>query len=379
VVFQLSIACLLLSGSLLIIKQLNYIESRPLGYQKEQIINIPLFSQNMNSYFRQNDSTFSVRLQSFRDRIEAQSGVYATTLNSGSPGQGVVFRGTIPEGFSSEDNLFVANLSVDYDFLKTFGMETVAGRSFSKDFPSDEQEAFLVNETAIQEFKWESTEKAIGKTIDREGKKGTVIGVVKDFHFTDLTTPVTAIVLSIDRNQFGNLSVRFENASVQQTIEKMEAEWNTLFPEKAFEFGFLDEQLNQQYSSFQNFGSIIEAFTFIAILISCLGVYGLVLYTVQRKVKEIGVRKVLGASVQNILLIIYRDFALLIAIGFVIAVPLTWWLIERWFSNFIYHTNIDVVTFLFSLSLLLTVVMLTISYQAVRAAFANPVKSLRSE
>jgi putative ABC transport system permease protein len=338
-----------------------------------------LYSQNMNSYFRQNDSTFSVRLQSFRDRIEAQSGVTTSTLNSGSPGQGVVFRGTIPEGFSSEDNLFIANLSVDHDFIKAFGIEIVAGRSFSKEFPSDEQEAFMVNEMAIHEFKWESPEKALGKTITREGKKGTVIGVVKDFHFSDLTTPISAIVLSIDRNQFGNLSVRFENASVQQTLERLEAEWNTLFPEKAFEFTFLDGQLNQQYSSFQNFGSIIEAFTLIAILISCLGVYGLVLYTVQRKVKEIGVRKVLGATMRNILLIIYRDFALLIAIGFLIAVPLTWWLMDRWFSNFIYHTTIDVFTFLFSLSLVLVVVLLTISYQALRAASANPVHSLRSE
>jgi len=379
VVFQLAIACLLLSGSLLIMKQLDYIKNRPLGYQQEQIINIPLYSQNINSYFRQNDSTFQVRLQSFRDRIETQSGVNSTTLNSGSPGQGVVFRGTIPDGFSNEDNLFIANLSVDDDFIKTFGIETVAGRSFSKDFPSDEQQAFMVNETAIKEFNWDSPEKAIGKTINREGKKGTVIGVVRDFHFADLTTPVSAIVLSMDRNQFGNLSVRFDNTSVQQTLEKMEAEWNNLFPEKAFEFTFLDEQLNQQYSSFQNFGSIIEAFTLIAILISCLGVYGLVLYTVQRKVKEIGVRKVLGATMPNILMIVYRDFALLIAIGFSIAVPLTWWLINRWFSNFIYHTTIDMFTFLFSLSLVLVVVFLTISYQALRAASANPVKSLRSE
>ncbi len=379
VVFQLAIACLLLSGSLLIMKQLDYIKNRPLGYQQVQIINIPLFSQNINSYFRQNDSTFQVRLQSFRERIEMQSGVNSTSLNSGSPGQGVVFRGTIPDGFSNEDNLFIANLSVDHDFIKTFGIETVAGRSFSKDFPSDEQQAFMVNETAIKEFNWESPEKAIGKTINREGKKGTVIGVVRDFHFADLTTPVSAIVLSMDRNQFGNLSVRFDNASVQQTLEKMEEEWNNLFPEKAFEFTFLDEQLNQQYSSFQNFGSIIEVFTLIAILISCLGVYGLVLYTVQRKVKEIAVRKVLGASLSNILLIVYRDFALLIAIGFLIAVPLTWWLMDRWFSYFIYHTTIDVFTFLLSFSILLVVVLLTISYQSLRAASANPVNSLRSE
>jgi putative ABC transport system permease protein len=205
------------------------------------------------------------------------------------------------------------------------------------------------------------------------------VGVVKDFHFADLTSPLSAIVLSIDRNQFSALSIRFDNANVQQTINKIEAEWNRLFPEKAFEFVFLDEQLNQQYAAFQNFGSIIQFFTVIAILISCLGVYGLVLYTVQRKVKEIGVRKVLGASVQSILGLIYRDFTLLICLGFVIAVPLTYVLINQWFTNFIYHTTIDAGTFLISLGIVLVIVSITISYQAIRAAAANPVRSLRSE
>lgn len=379
VVFQLTIACLLLSGSLLIMKQLEYLESRPLGFQKEQIINVPLFSQNMNSYFRQNDSTFRLRLQSFRDLVTTQSGVHSTTLSAGSPGLGGIFRGTIPEGFTNEDNLFIVNLSVDDDFLNAYEIDVVAGRNFSKEFVSDEQKAFLVNETAVREFKWGTPEQALGKTINREGKEGTVVGVVKDFHFADLTSPLSAIVLSIDRNQFSALSIRFDNANVQQTINKIEAEWNRLFPEKAFEFVFLDEQLNQQYAAFQNFGSIIQFFTVIAILISCLGVYGLVLYTVQRKVKEIGVRKVLGASVQSILGLIYRDFTLLICLGFVIAVPLTYVLINQWFTNFIYHTTIDAGTFLISLGIVLVIVSITISYQALRAASANPVRSLRSE
>lgn len=379
VVFQLAVACLLLSGSLLIMKRLDYLESRPLGFQKEQVISVPLFSENMNGYFRQNDSTFRSRLQSFRDVVEMQSGVRNTTLSSGPPGLGSVFRGTIPEGFTQEDNLFVANLSVDVDFLSAYGIELVSGRSFSEEYVTDEREAFIVNESAVREFKWETPEKALGKTINREGKKGKVIGVVKDFHFTDLTTPVSAAVLSIDRNQFSSLSIRFENANVQYIISALEKEWNQIFPEKAFEFVFLDEQLNQQYATFQNFGSIIQSFTVIAILISCLGVYGLVLYTVQRKVKEIGVRKVLGASVKSILLLIYRDFTLLIAIGFIIAVPLTYWLIDKWFANFIYHTSIDAGTFVISLLLVVLIVSLTISYQAIRAASTNPVKSLRSE
>lgn len=379
VVFQLAIACMLLSGSLLIVKQLDYLSSRPLGFQKEHVITIPLFSQNLNGFFQQTDSTFRMRLQSFRDRIEMQSGVKQTTLSSGTPGAGAIYRGTTPEGSTPEDNILAANMSVDYDFKNAYGLEMIAGRWFNEDYGTDVAESFVVNETAVQEFKWESPEKAIGKTINREGKKGQVVGVIKDFNFAALTTAITALIFSIDQNQFNTLSIRFENSNVQTTMDLLAAEWNQTFPEKSFEYYFLNETLNQQYSNYQNFGRIIQSFTAIAILIACLGVYGLVLFTVQRKVKEIGVRKVLGASVQNILMIVYRDFALLIILGFVLAVPISYYFMSQWFDNFIYHTSIDALTYLISLIFILVIVSATISYQAIRAAMANPVKSLRSE
>jgi putative ABC transport system permease protein len=275
--------------------------------------------------------------------------------------------------------MFVANMAVDYDFKEAFGLELITGRTFSRDFGTDEREAFIINQTAVTEFKWNTPEEALGKIIDREGKKGKVVGVIKDFNFSDLTTPVSALVLSIDRNQFSALSVRFENSNVEQILTKMEQDWNSIFPEKAFEFTFLEEQLNQQYATYQNFGNSIQSFSIIAILISCLGVYGLVLFTIQNKVKEIGVRKVLGASVGGILQLIYRDFALLLVIGFVLALPVSYYFMTKWFSNFIYHTSIDALTYLISFSLVLFVVAATISYQAIRAAQVNPVKSLRSE
>lgn len=379
VVFQLSIACMLLTGSLLIIRQLNFLEDRPLGFQKDQVINVPLFSQNLNGIFSESDSAFRSRLQTFRNSVEAQSGVKQTTLSSGAPGLGVTFRGTIPEGFTQEDNLFIANMSVDYDFLQSYGMEIVSGRSFSRDYGTDEAEAYIVNETAVQEFKWNSPDNAIGKIIDKEGKKGKVVGVVKDFNFASLATPMSALVLELNPDQFTILSVKFENTNVDEILDRLEMEWNKIFPEKAFEFSFLDEQLSQQYANYRNFGIIIQTFTGIAILISCLGVYGLVLFTVQRKVKEIGVRKVLGANVSSILGLIYRDFALLIVIGFIIALPVSYYLMNQWLSNFIYHTNINVMSYVLSLVMVLVVVTLTIGYQALRAANANPVKSLRSE
>ncbi len=379
VVFQLAISCMLLSGSLLIIRQLNFLEDRPLGFQKEQVINIPLYSQNLNGLFSESDSTFRSRLQTFRNSVESQSGVKESTLSSGAPGLGVTFRGTIPEGFTQQDNLFIASMSVDYDFLKSYGMEMVSGRSFDRNYGTDEAEGYIVNETAVREFKWIDAEKALGKTLEKEGKKGKVIGVVKDFNFASLATPMSAMIIELDPDQFSTLSVKLDQRDAKEVIEKLEADWNKIFPEKAFEYSFLDEQLNDQYSNFQNFGTIIQTFTGIAVLISCLGVYGLVLFTVQRKVKEIGVRKVLGANIGSILYLIYKDFALLLLIGFVLAVPASYFFMNQWLDNFIYRTNVSVVTFAISLLVVFIIVSLTISYQALRAAYTNPVKSLRSE
>ena len=379
IVFQLGIACMLLSGSLLIIKQLDFLASRPLGFKRDHIVTVPLFSQNLNGLFSRPDSTFRIRVKSFRDNIEAQSGVMGTAMSSSVPGVGVVFRGTVPEGFTQQDNMFIANLSCDYDFFKTYEIEMVAGRPFSREFTTDPAEAFIVNETAVRDFKWETADKAIGKTINREGKIGKVVGVIKDINFTSLTSTISPLVMEYNPDQLSQLSIRFENSNVEQTIEKIEDTWSSMFPEKSFQFNFLDQQLDQQYSNFRNFGTIIQSFTFIAILIACLGVYGLVLFVVQRKVKEIGVRKVLGASIMSILNLIYRDFALLIVLAFVFATPLAWYLMDQWLENFSYHTSIDVWTFCLSLALVVLITSLTISYQAVKASMANPVKSLRTE
>lgn len=379
VVFQLSIACLLLTSSTLIVKQLRYLHDQPLGFQREHVITIPLFSQNLNGIFSQRDSLFRLRLQTFRESVEQETGILKTTLSTNAPGLGAIYRGTIPEGYTQEDRLFVANFSVDYDFRETYGLEMVAGRWFDRNFGTDATEGFLVNEAAVREFNWNSPEQALGKTINREGKQGKVIGVIKDYHFTALTTPVSALILEYNPNQFNALSIRFENEEVSSTLAKVEERWSQLFPEKAFEFTFLEEQLDRQYANYQSFGIIIRVFTSIAILISCLGVYGLVLFIVQRKVKEIGVRKVLGSTVSGILVLICKDFVWLLLAGFVLAIPLSYYLLHEWLQNFTYHTSIDWFSFALSFLILLLITLLTVSYQAVQASLANPVRSLRSE
>jgi putative ABC transport system permease protein len=245
------------------------------------VINVPLYSQNLNGIFSQTDSTFRSRLETFRNSVETQSGVIGTSLSSNAPGLGVTYRGAIPDGFTREDNLFIATMSVDYDFLKAYGMELVSGRSFSRDYATDEADAYIINETAIQQFNWGSPEAAIGKTIDKEDKKGKVIGVIKDFNFASLATPMTALILELDQDKFSTLSIKFEDTDVEGILDRLEANWNSIFPEKAFEYSFLEEQITSQYANYRNFGTIIQTFTATAILISCLGVYGLVLFTVK--------------------------------------------------------------------------------------------------
>jgi len=379
VVFQMTIASLLLVGSMAIVNQLSFIQDRPLGFQREHIVTVPLTSRNLNRIFSQGDSTFRFRLQSFRDEIETLAGVKKTTLSSSAPGLGATYRGTIPEGFTREDNLFMASFSVDYDYNDTYEMAMVAGRWFDREHGTDPAEGFIVNETAVKDWKWGTPEEALGKTINREQKLGKVIGVMKDFNFTSLTSPVTPVILELNPNQFSTLSIRFENNQVEHTLDAIESKWNSLFPEKAFEFSFLDQQLNDQYSTYVNFGTIIRTFTGIAILISCLGVYGLVLFVVQRKVKEIGVRKVLGASVPSLLQLISREFVVLVAIGFIIAIPVSYYLINKWLGNFTYRINLDFVIYGLTFLMLMLITLATISHQALKASSANPVQSLRNE
>ncbi len=379
VVVQLTIACLLVSGSILIVKQMNYLETRPLGFQKENVITVPLFNQNLNNFFQQKDSTFSQRIETFRNRIQPLPGIKSTALSSAPMGTGVIYRGIVPEGFTQEDNLLAANLSVEYDFLPAFGIKLIAGRTFNRANAADAKEAFIVNETALKEFKWGTPEQALGKTFSREGKKGKIIGVISDFNFTALTSAISALVLSIDETQFNTLSIKFDSNTPQQMVSQIQKEWDQLFPEKTFEYTFLEEQLNQQYSNYQNFGAIIQSFSVIAIIIASLGVYGLVLFTVQRKVKEIGVRKVLGASVESVLVLIYRDFAVLVLTGFVIAIPVSYYLLKEWLNNFIYHTTIDMTMYAISFLVVIVIVSLAIGYQVLKAAQGNPVESLRSE
>lgn len=379
VVFQLVITSLLLSGSMMIFKQLHFLSNQPLGFNKDMIITVPLQSQNLNGIFRIADSTYTLRINTFRDMLKVNPAVYNTSLSSAIPGMGGVYRGIIPEGFSQEDNMFAANIAVDYEFFDTYGIQLAAGRFFDRDYGTDAASAFIINATAVKDYNFESSENAIGKEINREGKIGNVIGVIKDINFASLTIPISPLILEMREGQYNSLTIKMNSADTQSTIKQLEVKWNELFPDKAFEFNFLDEQLVRQYANYQTFGKIIRWFMFMAILISGLGVYGLILFVSKRRVKEIGIRKVLGASIPGLLLLLCKEFLVLIVIAFVLAIPFSYYLIQNWLENFTYHTDIDFLTYFLSFILVVGVVGITIIFNALKAAMVNPVVSIRME
>ncbi len=215
--------------------------------------------------------------------------------------------------------------------------------------------------------------------LDREGKKGKVVGVVKDFHYRSLRFPIDAFIMDVNPSTFNTFSIRIQDGDVPATLAYIESKWNALFPEKVFENTFLDETIGNSYENDSQFGQIISYFAFLAILISCFGLYGLVTYTAVQKTKEIGIRKVLGASIGHILLLLSKEFITLIIIAGLIASPMVYYGLQQWLSNFAFTINIGLGILLTPLLLVLLIALLTLSYQALKAAFSDPVKALRYE
>jgi putative ABC transport system permease protein len=380
VVVQFTVSIILMAGAVIAFQQLQYLRNRPLGFQKEHILTAALFSENLNNIFAAPDPAFRSKTNAFEDLIAQHPRIVASTLSSGLPGTGAVSRGIVPEGFSQTDNIFIPGMAVDYDFIATYGLEIIAGRDFSKEFGTDHLQAFIVNEQAVKRFNWGSPEEAVGKTIDREGKKGQVVGVVRDFHYQPLTaTPIDAFVFDVNPTLFTNFSIKIQSDNVPETIRFLEEKWADFFPGKAFTYAFLDENLNQAYTTEQRLGRIIGYFAFLAIFISGLGLFGLASFTAAQRTQEIGIRKVLGASVPQIVQLFYRDFTRLVLIAFAIALPITWYLATKWLENFSYGIKVSIGTLILSGVAALLIALLTVSYQSIKAALADPVRSLRHE
>jgi putative ABC transport system permease protein len=273
---------------------------------------------------------------------------------------------------------------VDDSFLQTLEIQTLKGRLFSKDFPSDTSSRIILNETAVKQLGFASAEDAIGKfaLVDWQGEtyRNEIIGVTKDFHFQDLHEPIEPYGFQLNNvQQFNYMLAHAKAGNMQSTIKSIEAAWRKLNPNEPFDYSFLDQDFQKNYQAENRLASIVSYFTIIAILISCLGLFGLAAFSAEQRTKEIGVRKVLGATTTNIVGLLSKDFLKLVAIAVVIASPVAWFVMNKWLQDFAYRVNISWAVFVITSCMALCIALLTIGFQAIRAALSNPVKSLRTE
>lgn len=369
VVFQFTISIFLISGTLIVYKHLNYLRTLDLGFDKEQIVSIP--TRNANNAQRD----FGV----LKNELENIAGVSGVTLSSQIPGvemgNNVVRIGWDNDAAWSDMRF----LTVDEDFLKVYGIEMLEGRSFSKAFPADVNESFMLNESGMRRLGWNSPKEAIGQPLKWQDRKGRVIGVVKDFHFMSANVGIEPFIIVMNKNwSVGYLSAKI-NGNPFQIMKQIETVFSNTLVDKIFEYSFLDVNFDRQYESENKFMSIFTFFAGIAIAIACLGLYGLAMFTTEVKFKEIGIRKVLGASIPSLVILLAREFSILVSIGFVIAAPIAYLGMSEWLSSFPYRENINPWLFLLAGFIAFVIAALTVSYQSIKAARVNPVNSLSDQ
>jgi putative ABC transport system permease protein len=267
---------------------------------------------------------------------------------------------------------------MDADYLDTYGMKLVAGRFFSNDISADSTKSVLINEAAVKTFGWQKPENAIGKPFGKGDGQRYVIGVVKDFNFESLHKPVEAVLIGYARR--GNsMSLKLDASNIDAAIDHLSKTWKNIVPDVPLRYSFVDQGISRQYGNEQTMESIFYVFSGLALLIACLGLFGLSTFVVERKIKEIGIRKVLGSSVTGIVGLLSKDFLNLVLISILIASPLAWYFMNNWLQDFAYRISISLWVFLFAGIISLLIALLTVSIQSVKAAMANPVESLRAD
>lgn len=367
VVFQFTIAIVLIIGTTLVLNQLNYIQNKKLGMNKERLVAITLKGADQP------------KGDVFLKELSKNPKVEAATLN-GFNFKGISNITLLPEG-KAQNELTSSNVfAVDENFLKTMQIKLLAGRDFSKDFPSDINDAFIVNEAAVREFGWKTPKEALGKGIEwGMGKNGKIIGVTDNFIYASLHEEVKPLLIHIFPQWFKFLTLRVRADDLQATMKEIETAWKQISVENSFEYAFLEDDFNSLYKAEQNMRTVLGAFTALAVFVACLGLFGLSAFSIRQRVREIGIRKVLGSSVVDIVKLLSKDFLKLVLIAIVIASPLAWYFSNEWLKNFAYKTTIGWWVFLIAGIVALCIAFVTVALQAIKAANANPVNSLRTE
>lgn len=377
VIGQFSITVALIIGSIVVMDQLRYMNKKELGFKMDHVvvINPP--------WLMQFDSTFLDHMNAFKEDLKQLSAVKGAATSWNVPGGETGRSFNVRQADSATTNRFtMRHTSVDYDFMDVYGIKMIAGRNYTRaDHNPDGSKLknILINKNAASLLGFSSPEAAIGHEIFRGEKKWTVIGVVNDYHQKSLRYPTEPMLFFPFYSTNSAISVKLATNDLPNTIAAIKKKYEAFFPGNLFDYVFLDERFNRQYQNDQLFGKVFTIFASLAIFVACLGLFGLALFATLQRTKEIGIRKVLGASVSNIVLLLSKDFVKLVAIASILAFPLAWYVMNQWLLDFSYRISISWWIFVIAGGAALVVALITISIQAIKSALANPVKSLRAE
>jgi len=368
---QFFISISLIIGTITAYRQLSYLQNKPLGFDKENMVILPYQRNQITQEF-----------DTFKGELEKHSAI-KTVANSSSVPIITDFSDTSFETELSDQNIFSMILPVDGDFLETYGLELVAGRGFSSESRMEDRSAFIVNETTVKELGVDDPQKAIGTKYAMSGRdttySGRIIGVVKDFNIRPLRHEIRSLTLFPDHNWGGNVTVKVTDGQMSQALSHIEKTWKDMFPEIFYTYSIMEERVNHEYAAERQMQNILLAFTILTIFIASLGLFGLAAFMARQKAKEIAIRKVLGAETANILLQLNRTFGKWILIAVIPAIPVTWYFLDNWLSNFAYHVDLKWWIFLLAVLVSALVALITVSYQSYKAATANPVHAIKYE
>jgi putative ABC transport system permease protein len=367
VVLQFAVSITLIIATLVVYQQLGYMRTKDLGFHGEQVMVIPL----QNSPLRQDP-------EPFKNAVRNHASVLSVSYANGTPGSdSSAASNYVLETPTGEKEIYLQTIYTDFDFVDTFGLKILDGRNFAKEFSTDTGEAYILNAAAAQQMGWDSP---VGRRITRGGEHpGRVVGVVEDFHYYSMRTHISPMALNIRPSQYRFLAVRVRPEEASRTLAFLEETWNRFAPEYPFEHFFTDEKFARYYRFEQNVGELFTLFSILALVISCLGVFGMISYTAEQSTKEIGVRKILGAGTAGIILLLSRRFVRWVLLANLIAWPLAWYAMHVWLQGFAYRVSLNPLLFPLAGLAALAIALATVAYQSLKAAFANPADSLRYE
>ena len=366
VLVQFAITIFLIVCTIAVRDQLKFIKTVDMGFTKEQIITLPVRLGSI----RQN-------IQSIKTELLQYTDITAVSTSGCLPNNIDTFTSRDWTGRNLKEPIPIYYNTTDYDYIDLFDMQIVQGRNFSREFPSDETGVFLVNETAVKVAEWESP---IGRKLTHwNGKTGEIVGVIKDFHLHSLHRPIEPLYVFLDNRNFSNIAIKIKSAKIPATIDHVKGVMKKFSPSSPFFYSFFDEVFERAYFTEQRMGRIFGAFAILGIFIACLGLFGLTTLAAEQRTKEIGIRKVLGASDAKIFLLLSKEFIRWVLVANLIAWPLAYFAMNKWLQNFAYRIHIGIVAFLISGGTAFLIAYLTVSYQSIKSARANPVDSLRYE